>query len=74
MDGNNVELDRREAIDEAEQARWKAAEEFEHIAERLSKLHPKNRLMSIVLTKIEEAALWYAKLLKEEEDGREQAS
>lgn len=45
----------------------KAAEELEQIAKKLAANHPKSRILSLVLTKLEEAALWYAKLLREEE-------
>lgn len=47
--------------------RMQAADEFEAIAYKLSSIHPKSRLLSLVLTKLEEAALWYAKLLREED-------
>lgn len=48
--------------------RLKAAEELELIARRIAAANNPSRFLSIVLTKIEEAALWYAKLLKEEEE------
>lgn len=47
--------------------RKKAADEFESIAYKLASTHPKSRILSLVLTKLEEAALWYAKLLREED-------
>jgi len=46
--------------------RWKAAVELDEIAAKLAANHPKSRILSLVLTKLEEAALWYAKLLREE--------
>lgn len=67
MDGNNVELNKREAMDEEEQLRLKVALDLDALAIKLSNMQPKGRLMSIVITKIEEAALWYAKLLREKE-------
>lgn len=48
--------------------RLKAAEELESIAIRLNSFKVQSRILSIVKTKIEEAALWYAKLLKEEDE------
>lgn len=47
--------------------REKAADELEQIAKKLAASHPKSRILSLVITKLEEAALWYAKLLREEE-------
>lgn len=47
--------------------RLEAADKFEAIAKELSEKHPKSRLLSILLTKLEEAGLWYAKLLREED-------
>lgn len=43
------------------------ADKFEALAKQLSESHPKSRLLSILLTKLEEAGLWYAKLLREED-------
>lgn len=48
--------------------RIKAAEELEAIAKKLASINPKSRIMSLVMTKLEEAALWYAKLLQEPEE------
>ncbi len=53
--------------EETEKAqRLKAAQELEAIAAKLRALPSKGRILSIVITKVEEAALWYAKLLREE--------
>ena len=56
-----------EANEEEKKMRLEAADVFEAIAKELSEKHPKSRLLSILLTKLEEAGLWYAKLLREEE-------
>ncbi len=61
MEAPNVDKGGAETI-----ARLKAGRELEEIAARLAANHPKSRILSIILTKLEEAALWYAKLLKED--------
>lgn len=48
--------------------RLKAAEELEAIAEKFRSIEPKNRIVALVITKLEEAALWYSKLLKEDDE------
>ena len=55
-----VELDEKEL-------RLEAARELESIALMLNSMKIQSRILSIVKTKIEEAALWYAKLLRKEE-------
>lgn len=49
--------------------RMKAVDALEAIAATLAASHPKSRVLSLVITKLEEAALWYAKLLREEDKG-----
>jgi len=50
-----------------QEERLKAVAELEAIAEKFRNMEPKNRVVALVVTKLEEAALWYSKLLKEEE-------
>lgn len=66
MDGNiHTEPGTHEEVER--QDRLKAANELEAIAKKFSSMEPKGRFMSLVVTKLEEACLWYSKLLKEED-------
>lgn len=50
-----------------QELRQEAAQDLEAIAYKLNSFKVQSRILSIVRTKIEEAALWYAKLLREED-------
>ena len=56
-----------ETVDMEKVKRLEAAKELEAIATKFNSIQPKSRMLSLVITKLEEAALWYAKLLKEED-------
>lgn len=63
-----IDMAMRDEGDPDKIERLLVADEFEKLSKRLAEMKVNNRILSIVKTKLEEAGLWYAKLLREERD------